>query len=321
MKYRRIGRHGIKVSEIAIGGWLTYGNTVDGKATADIIHAAIDAGINFIDIADVYTKGEAEKVIGKAVKDHTRSDLVISSKVFWPMSDNVNDRGLSRKHIFESIDKSLSRIGTDYLDLYFCHRFDQDTEVDETVRAMSDLVAQGKVLYWGTSVWEAEQIERAVGNARDLRGYLPAVEQPRYNMLDRHIEESILPTCARHGLGLVVWSPLAQGILTGKYLEGAPSGSRGATTEWLAAHLTESNLDKVRRLADIASDLNIPVGQLALAWILRRPEISAAIIGATNVNQLRENVAASGVTLGGEVVERIEQILGPPPSHKFKFTD
>ena len=321
MNYRKIGRHGIKVSEIAIGGWLTYGSTVDGKATADIIHAAIDAGINFIDIADVYTRGEAEKVIGNAIKDHPRSDLVISSKVFWPMSDNINDRGLSRKHIFESIDKSLSRIGTDYLDLYFCHRFDPDTEVEETVRAMSDLVGQGKVLYWGTSVWEAEQIERAVGSARDLRGYLPAVEQPRYNMLDRHIEESILPTCARHGLGLVVWSPLAQGILTGKYLDGAPSGSRGATTEWLAAHLTESNLDKVRKLAEIASDLSISVGQLALAWILRRPEISAAIIGATNVKQLQENVAASGVVLTGEVLESIANILGPPPSHKFKFSD
>ena len=319
MNYRRVGKYGVKISEISLGAWLTYGNTVDADSAADIVHAAVEAGVNFIDIADIYTKGEAETVVGRAIKDMTRSDLVISSKLFWPMSDNVNDRGLSRKHIFESVDKSLRRIGTDYLDLYFCHRFDPETEVEETVRAMSDLVTQGKILYWGTSVWEAEQIERAVGDAKACEGYLPAVEQPRYNMLDRHIEDAIMPTCDRNGIGLVVWSPLAQGILTGKYNDGAPAGSRGAETMWLAGHLTEENLDKVRRLSDLADGLNISVGQLALAWILRRPEISSAIVGATTVAQLQENVAASEVVLTHESLAQIDEILGDPPSSRFKF--
>jgi voltage-dependent potassium channel beta subunit len=319
MNYRRVGKHGIKISEISLGAWLTYGNTVDGRAAADIVHAAVDAGVNFIDIADIYTKGEAEKVVGKAIKDLTRSDLVISSKLFWPMTDNINDRGLSRKHILESVDKSLQRIGTDYLDFYFCHRFDKDTEVEETVRAMSDLVTRGKVLYWGTSVWEAEQIERAVGEARACGGYLPAIEQPRYNMLDRHIEDAIMPTCSHNGLGIVVWSPLAQGILTGKYNDGAPAGSRGAETMWLAGHLTDENIDKVRRLQKIAVELEIMIGQLALAWVLRREEISSAIVGATTVEQLQENVAASEVELDAETLEKIDAVLGEPPSSRFKF--
>ena len=319
MNYRRVGKYGIKVSEISLGGWLTYGNTVDAKATAKIVHAAVDAGINFIDIADIYAEGEAEKVIGQAIKNYTRSDLVISSKVFWPMSDNVNDRGLSRKHIMESVEKSLKRIGTDYLDFYFCHRFDKETEVEETIRAMSDLVTQGKVLYWGTSVWEAEQIERAIGESKAGGEYFPAVEQPRYNMLDRHIEDAIMPTCAHNGMGIVVWSPLAQGILTGKYNDGTPPGTRGDETTWLAGHLTEANLAKVRTLAALADDIGITIGQLALAWVLRRPEISSAIIGATNVEQLQENVAASEVELSDELLAKIDEVLGDPPSSRFKF--
>jgi len=319
MKYRRVGKYGIKVSEISLGAWLTYGNSVDARRTAEIVHAAVEAGINFIDIADIYAKGEAEQVVGLAIKDYTRSDLVISSKVFWPMSDNVNDRGLSRKHIMESVEKSLQRIGTDYLDFYFCHRFDKETEVEETVRAMSDLVAQGKVLYWGTSVWEAEQIERAVGEARSCEGYLPAIEQPRYNMLDRHIEDAIMPTCERNGIGLVVWSPLAQGILTGKYNDGTPAGSRAAETMWLTGHLNEANLDTARRLTTLALDADMSLAQMAVAWILRRPEISSAIVGATRVEQLRENVKASEVELSADLLGRIDEILGQPPSSRFKF--
>lgn len=319
MNYRRVGKHGIKISEISLGAWLTYGNSVNGDTAANIIDAAIAAGVNFIDIADIYTKGEAENIVGQAIKNRTRSDLVLSSKVFWPMTENINDRGLSRKHIFESIEKSLKRIGTDYLDFYFCHRFDPETEMEETVRAMSDLVTQGKVLYWGTSVWEAEQIERAAGVARVCDGYLPAIEQPRYNMLDRHIEEGILPTCVHNGVGIVVWSPLGQGLLTGKYNDGAPAGSRGADTMWLAGHLTEENIAKVKQLAVVAADLGITIGQLALAWILRLPEISSAIIGATKVSQLEENVAASEVELTAETLGRIDEILGEPPASRFKF--
>jgi voltage-dependent potassium channel beta subunit len=319
MKYRKLGKYGIKVSELSLGAWLTYGNSVDGKRTKDIVRAALDAGINYIDIADIYAKGEAERVVGKAIEGITRSDLVISSKVFWPMSENVNDKGLSRKHIFESVEKSLKRIGTDYLDLYFCHRFDKDTEIEETVRAMSDLVAQGKVLYWGTSVWEADQIERAVGEARVQRAHLPAVEQPRYNMLDRHIEDAILPTCAHSGMGVVVWSPLAQGILTGKYNDGVPKGTRGADTMWLAGHITEENLGKVRKLTVMAKESGMTIGQLALAWILRRPEISSAIVGATSVAQLKENLAGCEVSLDGDLTTKIDTVLGQLHSTRFKF--
>jgi len=319
MKYRKIGKYGIKVSEISLGAWLTYGNTVDGKRTAEIVHAALDAGVNFLDIADIYTKGEAERVVGKAIEGRTRTDLVISSKVFWPMSENINDRGLSRKHIMESIEKSLKRIGTDYLDLYFCHRFDKDTEIEETVRAMSDLVTQGKILYWGTSVWEADQIERAVGDARALGGYLPAIEQPRYNMLDRHIEDAIMPTCAHHGIGMVVWSPLAQGMLTGKYNDGIPKGTRGADTMWLAGQLTEDNLNKVKQLTVLARESGMSLIQLALAWILRRPEISSAIVGATSVPQLKENLTGGDVVLDADLIATIDTIIGQITSTRFKF--
>ncbi len=309
MKYRRLGRAGIKVSEISIGGWLTFGGTVDQKMSETILSCAIDNGVNFIDLADIYARGEAERVCGRALKNHTRSDLVLSSKLFWPMSQNVNDRGLSRKHIFESVHKTLERLGTDYLDLYFCHRHDPETEIDEVVRAMDDLIRQGKILYWGTSVWESDLIEAAAEAAKRYRCYGPQVEQPRYNMLDRHIEQSIMPTCHRLGLGLVVWSPLAQGMLTGKYNDGIPSGSRGGTSEWLRGDLTEANLKKIARLAGLAGDLGISITELALAWVLRRPEISAAITGATRPEHIEANVAAADVQLTGGTIEAIEDIL------------
>ncbi|MDX9857769.1 MAG: aldo/keto reductase family protein [candidate division Zixibacteria bacterium] len=314
MKYRKLGRYSIKVSEISIGGWLTYGKSVDQAQTAAIIRRAVDLGINFIDIADIYARGEAERVIGAAIKDMTRSDLVISSKVFWPMSENVNDRGLSRKHIIESIDKSLARIGTDYLDLYFCHRFDPETEIEEVVRAMDHVVRQGKVLYWGTSVWDASHIRVAVAEAEKINGYIPAVEQPRYNMIDRHIETEILPICQKHGLGLVVWSPLAQGLLTGKYNKALPKGTRGAETDWLKSDLTEGNLEKVKALTTLAESHDITISQLALAWVLRLPAISSAITGATRVEQVEENVAACDVILEQETLDQIESILGNNPA-------
>lgn len=309
MKYRRIGKTGLKVSEIALGAWLTYGGSVDAKQTEVIVRTALDAGINYFDLADIYTYGKAEEVVGKALKGQKRSDLVISSKVFWPMSKNVNDRGLSRKHIFESIDKTLQRLGTDYLDLYFCHRFDPDTEVEETVRAMDDLVRQGKVLYWGTSVWSAVQIEQAHNEARYWHAYAPVVEQPQYNLLDRHIEPEIVPTCRRHGMGITVFSPLSQGLLTGKYNDGTPPGSRGATTPWLRDVLTEDNLQKTGQLAEIAASLDITLPQLALAWILHHSWISCAIIGATKPEHVTENVKAVEVKLPDEVMEKIALVL------------
>ncbi len=311
MKYRHLGKAGIKISEISLGAWLTYGGSVAQEVTQACIKAAVEHGINFIDIADVYARGQAEIAVGNAIHrlGLRRQDLVLSSKVFWPMSDNVNDRGLSRKHIMESVHNSLRRLDTDYLDMYFCHRYDPESPVEEIVRAMDDLVHQGKVLYWGTSVWSAAQIEDAVGTARRFNTYPPQVEQPRYNMLDRHIEPEIMPVVAKHGIGLVVFSPLAQGVLTGKYNDGIPEGSRAATTDWVNRDLTEENLSKTRKLTALAHDLGIEMSQLALAWILRRPEISAAITGATRVEHVLSNVKASDVVLSPDVLEQIAAIL------------
>ena len=315
MQYRRLGDAGIKVSAVALGSWLTFGEAVDEDVTRKCVKVAMDNGVNFLDSADVYAYGDAERVLGDVIKDLglRRRHLVISSKVYWPMSDDVNDRGLSRKHIMESVEGSLKRLGTDYLDLYFCHRHDPEVPLEEVVRAMEDLVRQGKVLYWGTSVWSAAQIEAAVGVARDFNAYPPQVEQPRYNMLDRHVEPEIMPTCARHGIGLTVFSPLAQGILTGKYNEGIPEGSRADERGSLSDRLTEENLDKVRRLTEIAQDLGISMAQLALAWILRRPEISAVITGATNPEHVRENVQAAEVELSDDVLREMEGVLDNAP--------
>lgn len=315
MEYRHVGKAGIKISEIALGAWLTFGADVDEETNRACVKAAVDSGVNFLDNADVYALGEAERVVGKVIRDLglRRQDLVLSSKVFWPMSDGVNDRGLSRKHIMESIEGSLRRMGTDYFDLYFCHRYDPETPVEEVVRAMDDLVHQGKVLYWGTSVWSAAQIEAAVGTARALGAYPPQVEQPRYNMLDRHIEPEILPTCARYGIGVTVFSPLAQGLLTGKYNDGIPPESRGARTDWMKGELTEENIAKVRQLTTLAQELGLTMSQLALTWILRCPEISAAIVGATRPEHVLSSVQATGVRLDAEVLERIEGILENRP--------
>jgi len=310
MKYRRVGKSGLKISEISLGGWLTFGRSVDEKKSEKIIQEAVKQGVNFIDIADVYAKGRAEEVVGKSIKSIQRSDLVISSKVFWPMSENINNKGLSRKHIFESIDKSLKRIGTDYIEIYFCHRPDPETEIEETVRAMSDLVQKGKILYWGTSVWEPDQTDRAVSAANEYNGYAPIVEQPRYNMLDRHIEEKIMPNCKKHGMGFTVWSPLAEGVLTGKYNEEIPKGSRGEESEWMKKDMSPESLNKVRKLTLLAQSLGITMSQLALAWILRRQEISCAIVGASKAEQLKENLGASDVTLSGEALAKIELIIG-----------
>jgi len=314
MNYRRMGATGLKISEISIGAWLTYGGAVESIRAETILKTAVDLGVNFIDIADIYAKGEAEKTVGAAIKGMKRSDLVISSKLFWPMSDNVNDRGLSRKHIMESIEKSLKRIGTDYLDIYFCHRWDAETEIEEIVRAMDDLVHQGKVLYWGTSVWTAAQIERAVGESTHFGAYRPSVEQPRYNMIDRHIESEILPTCKRCGMGLTVWSPLSQGLLTGKYNKGVPAESRAGTTNWLKPVMTEENLAKVRKLDALAKELGLTLSQMALAWILRLPQISCVLTGATDPAQVQENMKASEVTLDTATLEMIEVILENNPT-------
>lgn len=318
MKYRHLGTAGLLVSEISLGAWLTYGGTTAEETTQACVKTALDHGINFIDLADVYAHGAAETIVGQVIRNLgvRRQDLVLSSKVYWPMSDNVNDRGLSRKHILESIDNSLQRLGVDYLDLYFCHRYDPETPVEEVVRAMDDLVHQGKVLYWGTSCWTAVQLEAAGGAAQKHNAYLPQTEQPRYNMLDRHIEPEILPTAAQHGMGLVVFSPLAQGLLTGKYNAGIPEDSRAANSRWLDHDLTDENVEKVRQLTALAEGIGVTMAQLALAWVLRRPEISSAITGASKPSHVEGNVKASDVVLQADVLAKIEEILGNDPAQK-----
>lgn len=315
MKYRNVGKTGLKISEISLGSWLTLGGSLDKESSKLCVTKSIELGINFIDIADVYAHGKAEKVIGDILKEENfnRQDLVISSKVFWPMSDNINDRGLSRKHIRESIDNTLDRLQTDYLDIYFCHRFDPHTPLEETIKVMSELVEQGYIHYWGTSVWPAVQLERAVGIAKNLGLHPPLVEQPQYNMLDRFIELNVMETCKRNGIGIVCFSPLAQGILTGKYNEGVPERSRGATRSWLRRELTFKNIEKLKKLQKIAVSLEVEMGQLALAWILRREEISGVIIGATKLEHIESNVKASEIRLEEDILAIIEEILNNKP--------
>ncbi|HZH98421.1 MAG TPA: aldo/keto reductase family protein [Fimbriimonadaceae bacterium] len=310
MNYRQLGRYGVKVSEVALGGWLTHGRSIADETTSEIVHRAFDLGINFFDTADVYNAGEAEKSLGKAIAGLRREDLFIATKCFFPMSDRPNDRGLSRKHIVESVHNSLSRMGIDYIDLMQFHRYDETTPVDESVRAVEDLIRQGKVLYWGTSEWKAHQIV----DAFHISTYPAASNQPVYNMLQRGIESSVIPACEELGIGQVVFSPLAQGVLTGKYLPGQPppEGSRGADAEsnmFMGRYMTDEVLSRVQKLKGFAEERGLTMPQLALAWCLRQPNVSSVIVGATSVRQLEANVAASGVELQPEDFEEAEAIL------------
>ena len=314
MNYRRVGNSGLRVSELSLGGWLTFGGSVkDQQVAREIIEKAYESGINFFDIADIYARGESERMMGAVLKQFPRHTLVISSKVYWPMSDDPNDRGLSRKHIMESIDKSLQRIGTDYLDIYFCHRWDEETPLLETMRAMDDLIRQGKILYWGTSEWTAEQIQQAHDLAEKYGLYPPLVEQPQYNLIERHkFEQSIMPTAQANGMGLVTWSPLASGLLTGKYDDGIPEDSRLGQIKGLRESiLTEESLARVRQLKLIADDLGITRAELAIAWALRQPAISSVITGATKLSQLESNLRAAEVKLTDDVLARIDKIFSP----------
>jgi voltage-dependent potassium channel beta subunit len=314
MQYRRLGNAGMKVSVLSLGGWTTFGESVQDKQLArSIIIKAYDSGINFFDIADAYAGGESERMMGEVLKELPRHTLVISSKLFWPMSDDVNDRGLSRKHIMESIDKSLARIGTDYLDIYFCHRYDEETPVEETARAMDDLIHQGKILYWGTSKWTAAQIQEALDVCEKHNLYKPQSEQPNYSMLVRkEVENDILPLAEPKGIGLVVFSPLASGILTGKYDDGIPDDSRMARLDWLRnAVFREEAVDAVRKLKPIADDLGVTRAQLAIAWTLRQPGVSSAITGATQVHQLEETLKAVDIVVDEDALTQIDRIVQP----------
>jgi aryl-alcohol dehydrogenase-like predicted oxidoreductase len=312
MQYRRLGSTGLKVSEISLGSWLTYGGYVEEQNATATIDKAFELGINFFDTANVYIRGEAEKVVGKALSKYDRSSYVLATKVFGKMGDGPNDQGLSRKHIIEQCDASLKRLGLDYIDIYYCHRYHQETPLEETLRALDDLVRQGKVLYLGVSEWTAEQITEAVHLADKKLLDRIVVNQPNYSMLHRNIENEIIPVAEKHGIGQVVFSPLAQGVLTGKYKKGedAPAGTRAAQQNINLAHmLTDQNLDKVEQLKGIAAEENLKLTQLAIAWILRQKNVASALVGASRPEQLEENAKASGVNLSAETLEKIELIL------------
>jgi voltage-dependent potassium channel beta subunit len=312
MEYRKLGASGLKVSAISLGAWLTYGsNHVQQEQAIGCIQHAIDSGINLIDVADAYARGQAEVVVGKAIKKYQRSDLVVTTKAFWPMSDNINDRGLSRKHITESVNKSLKRFDMDYIDIFFCHRFDPETPVEETIRAIEDLIRQGKLLYWGTSMWTAQNIDDAYEALKTLNMNRPVVEQPLYNMLEQQVVQGVEGSVERHGMGMVVFSPLAGGILTGKYNNGIPAESRATDPDaaWFKDRITEEKLSKTRQLSAMAQEMGIGVSALALAWVLKHPHVASAITGATRLSHVDENLKALDVKLDDESMHRIEVIL------------
>ena len=273
------------------------GDRVDATTVRSIVELAVDRGINLFDLADSYAAGEAERVFGSVLGNFKRSDLVISSKVALPVGPGPNDSGLSRKHIMESLSQTLDNLGTPYVDLYFCHREDPSTPLEETLRAMDDLIRQGKVLYWGTSVWRPRTLYRAHRLARKLGLHPPRVEQPPYNLIDRWVEKRVVPTVKRLGMGLTVWSPLAGGILTGKYNDGIPTGSRGDTTPWVQKYMEPKILDCVREFCLRANELSIEPGTLALAWLLKQKGVSSIITGATHPDQLERNLKALEVDL------------------------
>ena len=316
MEYRQLGRSGLRVSEISLGSWLTLGSSVDVDATRDLVHRAFDLGINFFDSADVYANGEGEAALGAALRGIPRPYVVVATKCFFPMSEHPNDRGLSRKHIVESVEGSLRRLGTDYIDLHQCHRADPSTPMDETVRAYEDLIRQGKLLYWGVSEWRAEHIVDACRLA-ELRGaYAPVSNQPQYSIVRRGIERAVLPVSRREGVGQIVFSPLAQGALTGKYSGGVrPGGSRAADqqrNQFMGAFLEDDVLARVDRLQPLADELGLSMAQLALAWCLREPNVASTIVGVTRPEQLDDNVKASGRKLPPATLDAIDDIFPAP---------
>ena len=315
MEHRHLGRSGLKVSEIAYGNWVTHGSQVEEDAALACVATALDEGITTFDTADVYAMTKAESILGKALHGVRRESVEICTKVFWPTGPGANDRGLSRKHIMESANASLSRLQTDYIDLYQAHRYDHETPLEETLRAFDDLVRQGKVLYIGVSEWRAEEIEAALRIADQMGLDRIVSNQPQYNMIWRVIESEVIPLSVQEGIGQIVWSPIAQGVLTGKYLPGAapPAGSR-ATDErgsgFVTSYLTEEILTKVQLLRPVAEQAGLTLAQLAVAWTLQNPAVSAAIIGATRPEQVRENAAASGVQLDPEILKQVDAVLG-----------
>ncbi len=315
MQYRHLGRAGVQLSSVGLGSWLTYGQSVEQDLAVQCIHKAYELGVNFFDTADVYYHGAAEEVLGRALKEFRRSSYVLATKVYFPFDQGPNDRGLSRKHIFEQCHDSLRRLGTDYIDLYQCHRYDPETPLEETLRALDDLVTQGKILYAGVSEWSAVQIDDAVSIARQFNLDKITSNQPLYNMLERGIEQDIIPLCEREGIGQVVFSPLAQGILTGKYKPGQqPEQGTRASNEsinmFMKRMLSDDVLSAVQKLKDLAEQSGHTLAQMSLAWVLRQKNVTSVITGASRPQQVEENVKASEITLSEDLLHHIDEILG-----------
>lgn len=312
MQLRPIPGTDLAISSLSLGGWLTFGGSLDDATSLRLLHRAAAAGINFLDLADVYAHGGAERVVGKFLREVDADRLVVSSKVFWPMSDDPGDRGLSRRHIHASIDRTLQRLGREQVDLYFCHREDPSVPLAETVQAMGDLVAAGKVRAWGTSCWQAKTLRDAHRLAAQLGVAPPRVEQPKYNLFERWIELDVVPACRELGIGIVVWSPLAGGALTGKYLDGKPAGSRAATSRWVDDYLTPERRTAVGEFRALCRELDRQPAAVALAWAMSQPGITSAIMGATSEAQLDANLAATEVALDASAIRRLDVIFAPP---------
>src|SRR6266498_5833475 len=314
MEFRHLGRSGLIVSEIAYGNWITHGSQVEEDAARACVRAALDVGITTFDTADAYAGTRAEEVLGRALQSQRREGLEIFTKVFWPTGPGPNDRGLSRKHIMESINGSLRRLQLDYVDIYQAHRYDYSTPLEETMQAFADIVHSGKALYIGVSEWTASEIRAGWEMAQDLKIQLVS-NQPQYSMLWRVIEAEVIPTCEELGIGQVVFSPIAQGVLTGKYVPGQapPPGSRATDangSNFVRRFLTDDVLNRVQELKPIADEAGLSLAQLAVAWVLQNPNVSSAIIGASRPEQVAENVKASGVKLEDGVLKQIDEVLG-----------
>ena len=315
MQYRNLGRWGVKVSSVGLGSWLTYGGTVEADTARACIHRALDLGITFFDTANAYVRGAFRGGVGSALADVRRDDYGLATKVFFPMGDGPNDRGLSRKHVWEQASASLRRLGVDHIDLYQCHRYDESTPLEETCRVMDDLVRAGKILYWGTSEWTADQIAHATSLCRAEGWTPPASNQPQYSALYRRVERRVLPVCRDLGVGNVVWSPLAMGVLTGKYASASdlPEGSRaaGEGRGFMEAYLRQETLDAVASLRPVADEAGCSLSQLALAWLLAQDTVASVIVGATKVGHVDDNAAAGDLDLPGEVIARVGEVLAP----------
>lgn len=315
MRYRKLGRWGVAVSAVGLGSWLTYGGSVDEAAAVACMHRAYERGVTFFDTANVYSRGRAEEIFGRGIGDFDRDRIVLATKLYFPVADGPNARGLSRKHIRGQIDASLRRLDVEYIDLYQCHRFDANTPLEETVQAMDDLVRAGKILYWGVSEWTADQIAAACSLAR-ARGWAePVSNQPQYSALYRRVESRVFPTCREYGLGNVVWSPLAMGVLTGKYTDAGapPPGSRaaGGAAGMMEDFFSQPVLDAVARVKPLAERAGCTPAQLALAWCLREGVVSAVIAGATRPEQVDENVAAADLDVDPAIFDEMDRILAP----------